>query len=96
MKQSSNENQNINKSQNVNQAKERIERVESEAQSLGSKDNENGRKTWEKVFRSNKKGKINYLHLKIYENGPFSIHLKVEMLETPISGRKNGKEMWPI
>jgi hypothetical protein len=47
-------------------------------------------------FKSNRKGKNNDLRFKIYEEGPFSIHLKVKRLATPISGRKNGKEMGQI
>jgi hypothetical protein len=65
VKQSSNKNQNVNRSQNHNQAKERIEQVECEAQSLGievanksskwyDQTGQNGRKDLGESFKSNK------------------------------------------
>jgi hypothetical protein len=44
-------------------------------------------KAWEKVSRKGereKKEKYNDLRFKIYENGPFKIHLKVKKPDTPL------------
>jgi hypothetical protein len=43
-------------------------------------------------FKSNKKGKYNDLHLKIYEKRPFNIHLKVKRPDIPlVEGKKEKK-----
>jgi hypothetical protein len=54
-------------------------------------------KTWEKVSTEKKKEeeeekKKNDLSFKIYEKGPFNIHLKVKMPDTPLV--KGKKEKW--
>jgi hypothetical protein len=48
-------------------------------------------------FKSNKKGKFNDLHFKIYEKVPFNIYLKVTRPDTPLVERKKkGKEVAAI
>jgi hypothetical protein len=108
VKQSTNKNRSINKSQNHNQAKERIEQgliqqVDSEAQSLGNEvtdesgsrydqSSQNEREDLGERFKSNKKGKNNDVHFKIYKRGPFNIHLKVRRPNTLLVEGKQEKK----
>jgi hypothetical protein len=83
-----------------------IEQAESEAQSLKNEvtsksgdcydqTSQNGRKDLEESFKKGReiaKRKYNDLHFKIYENGPFKIHLKVIKPYTPlVKGKKEKK-----
>jgi hypothetical protein len=88
VKQSSDRDQNTNKSRNHNQAKKRIEQgsiqqAESEAQNLGNEGTNNGKEDLGGV-KSNRNGKFHDLCFKMYEKGPFSIHLKVKRPDTPL------------
>jgi hypothetical protein len=50
------------------------------------------RKIWEKVSRATEMEKYNVLRFKMYEKGPFNIHLKVNRPDTPlVEGRKERK-----
>jgi hypothetical protein len=97
VKQSSNRDQNTNKSWNHNQAKEGIEQgsmqqAESEAQNVENEGTNNGKEDLGERVKSNRNEKFSDLCFKIYEKGPFSIHLKVKRPDTPlVEGKKEKK-----
>jgi hypothetical protein len=97
VKQSTHRHQNLNESRNHNEAKERteegtIQQVESEAQNQGNKGTNNGKEDLEEGSKSNRNRKFRDQRFKMYEKGPFSIHLKVKRPDTSLVEGKSEKK----
>jgi hypothetical protein len=63
---------------------------------MGNEGTNNGKEDLGEGFKSNRNGKLSDLHFKMYEKGPFSIHIKVKKPDTPSVKRKKGKDVWAI
>jgi hypothetical protein len=66
-----------------------IQQAEPEAQNLRNGGTNNGKEDLGGGVKGNTSGKFNDLRLKMYEEGPFNIHLKVKRPDTPsVEGKR--------